>query len=339
MRLWRITALILLMGAGTTVYAHPLAPALLEITETEAGTYSVLWRLSTFQRSRQPPQPEFPAHCGVSSAPQINEEAAGAVSLRWTMRCALPGLAGTRIGVSQLDSSGINVILRLHDLAGEHTQSLLDARRPSYTVPDRQTTPAVPAGVVALRYLELGIEHLLLGPDHLLFLLGLLVLVRPLRHRLLTLTAFTLGHSVTLSLAALDLISVRQAPMELGIALSLVVLARELLRPVSSALGRWPPLMALVFGLLHGLGFAGALRDIGLPTNDVFTALLAFNVGIELGQLAVLLLVLAMGAAVDRLRQRPVAAPARWTAALPAYLIGAFAAYWCIERAGLLIAG
>ena len=189
---------------------------------------------------------------------------------------------------------------------------------------------------VSLRYLQLGAEHLWFGPDHLLFLLGLLLLVRAPGKRLLTLTAFTLGHSITLSLAALEVMLVPQAPMELGIALSLVVLARELLRAQPSLLGRWPALMALSFGLLHGLGFAGALRDIGLPRDDVITALLAFNIGIELAQVTVLLAVMLGAAALKGLRHgRPRFALSRtWSTVTPAYLIGTLSAFWCFERLG-----
>lgn len=333
---YRWIGAVALWMASALAHAHPLAPALLEISAEGGGEYRVLWRLSTLQRSPQPPRPEFPPHCLASDVPELREEAAGAVSLRWTLQCAPQGLAGTRIGISHLAASGINVILRYVDADGRELQALIDARQSDLTLPGRSADATTAPTTVSLRYLQLGAEHLWFGPDHLLFLLGLLLLVRAPGKRLLTLTAFTLGHSVTLTLAALELMTVPEAPMELGIALSLVVLARELLRAQPSLLGRWPALMALSFGLLHGLGFAGALRDIGLPRDDVITALLAFNIGIELAQVTVLLAVMLGAAVLKGLGHRTsrLAVPRTWSTVMPAYGIGTLSAFWCFERLG-----
>jgi hydrogenase/urease accessory protein HupE len=197
---------------------------------------------------------------------------------------------------------------------------VLRAREPALTIPDREAHLGL-----ASRYVALGVEHILSGYDHLLFVFGLLLLAVDLRALIATITAFTLGHSVTLTLAALDVARVPAAPVEVLIAFSIFVLAVELARidPTRDATfaRRRPWLMALVFGFLHGLGFAGTLRAAGLPAGAVPTALFGFNVGIELGQLAFVLTVLAISA---------------WTHALPAYAIGSLAACWMIERARAL---
>ncbi len=309
--------------------AHPLAPALLELKQTGPSSYDVLWRLSALQGSRRAPQPVLPAHCRSGPA-TLKQENGAAVASHWQLDCD-HALAGDLITVEGLDSSGINVIVRLQQLNGDLQQSLLDARRPVFQVasPDQAD-----AWSTLQNYLVLGAEHLWFGPDHLLFVLGLMLLVRRFTRLLLTLTAFTLGHSVTLSLATLGWINVNPALMEFGIALSLVVLARELLAKKMSVLGRHPGTMAFGFGLLHGLGFAGALADVGLPQNSIVTALLAFNVGIELGQLVVVAAVLALLYLWHKLRQAPATDPHGWRLMLPAYVIGGMASLWCLERFG-----
>lgn len=188
---------------------------------------------------------------------------------------------------------------------------------------------------VARSYLGLGIEHLLTGLDHVLFVIGLVLLVSSWRSLIATVTSFTLGHSVTLTLATLEVVSVPTLVFELAIAFSILVLGAELAReePGETWLRRRPWAMAFGFGLLHGLGFAGALSEIGLPAADIPLALFSFNVGIELGQLLIVApLALAIAFAGERLRALP--AP---LLRVPAYVIGSLAAYWCIERAALLL--
>ena len=310
--------------------AHPLAPALLDLKETAAGNYEVLWRTSATRASGVDVAPRFPANCSYAqSAPPALEDNE-AVAVHGQLRCAGP-LAQLR--VDGLEASRINVILRLRDTRGAQLEALLDAQKPSYTVPPPGEARSVFAG-----YLTLGVEHLLTGFDHVLFVTGLFLLVAGLRPLVLTITAFTLGHSVTLSLAALELVHVRQSLAELGIALTILVLAVELARPRSAAqtwIARWPWAMAAAFGLLHGLGFAGALADIGLPHSDIPLALFSFNLGIECGQLLLLALLLAAAALWRRVaRGGEWLVPAR---ALPVYLIGSLAVLWCLERGALLL--
>jgi hydrogenase/urease accessory protein HupE len=184
-------------------------------------------------------------------------------------------------------------------------------------------------------YAKLGIKHIATGLDHLLFVFGLLLLTGGTRLLLATITAFTIGHSVTLALAALEIIKVPQAPIEVVIAVTIYVLAVELARdvaPQSTLLRRRPWAMAFSFGLLHGLGFAGALREAGLPANDVPLALLSFNVGIEIGQVAFVSIVLAATAML----RTALATAAPWAYRVPVYAMGIASSYWILVRATAL---
>lgn len=323
--------LALLLGV-TNASAHPLAPALLELQEVAPGDVEVLWRTSVTRAGRSDVAPQLPEGCEPAGEVQAGLEEDAWVS-RWTLHCE-GGLVGRHINVHGLETSRIAVILRLQQQAGEPVQVLLDAREAGYTVLAPSAAP--PAAAVFPSYFSLGVGHLLFGFDHLLFVCGLFLLVRGLRALVLTITAFTLGHSITLSLASLGWVQVPAAPMELGIALSLLWLACEIARPVGaprSSLSQRPWLMAAGFGLLHGLGFAGALAEIGLPSGEIPMALLGFNLGIEAGQLA-LIGVLFM---LKRLTQpRAIADFMPPLRSVPSYAIGTLAAYWCFERAAAL---
>lgn len=308
--------------------AHPLAPALLDLVEEADGSVDVRWRTSVLRAQGVTIAPQWPPDCSALAVGDAVMDGDDAVVEHYRLACPPPGLAGRAMTVSGLDAAGITVILRWTPHRGSGQLMLLDGLRPSVLVPERTV-----AWAVVPRYLQLGVEHLLLGPDHVLFVIGLLLLIRGLRRQLLTLTAFTLGHSVTLALAALDLLVLPARLTEFVIALSLLVLAVDLARPPGqrpSWLARFPYVMALGFGLFHGLGFAGVLTEIGLPAGAVLPALLAFNLGIEVGQI-ILALFLLGGAAV--LRRAGVGLDAPLTRVLPVYLIGVLAAYWCFERA------
>jgi hydrogenase/urease accessory protein HupE len=247
------------------------------------------------------------------------------VMLGWTVDCGPDGLAGGVIEIEDLAAARINALLTVERLDGERVQTVLGPRSPSFTVPARPGRWDVVGG-----YLRLGIEHILTGPDHLLFVLGLLLLVSASRLLLQTITAFTLGHSVTLSAAALQVASVPARPVEVLIALSVLTLAVELAREVArpTLLRRFPWAMAVLFGLLHGFGFAGALAEAGLPAGDLPLALVSFNGGIELGQLAFVGVVLGADALLGGWR------PAVRARSLPVavYAMGVLSAFWCFQR-------
>ena len=316
---------LLLLGAGPAA-AHPLAPSLLDLREKAPGRIAVLWRRPQLLPIGAHPEPVLPSSCRPV-APPVELPDEDALVTRWTIDCGRAGLIGERIAVSGLAETGSDVLLRVVLADGRSLRAVLRADAPSFVLPAEQS----PAGVAA-GYLSLGIEHLLTGPDHLAFVLGLVLLVKGRGQLLGTITAFTLGHSVTLSLAALGFVRLPPAPIDAAIALSILVLATELAREHPTSLGRRPWLMAAGFGLLHGLGFAGALAQVGLPVHEIPLALFSFNVGIELGQIGFILAVLAFSLAfAPVLRRLP-----RWSVAVPAYVIGTLAAFWMFERlAGL----
>lgn len=314
-----------------SVWAHPLSPALLDLRESSDGLVQVMWKQSSLQLAGTTEvQAVLPASCRpVSDA--VASETVDSRTTRWTVDCRPEGLGGQRVGVEGLAGARTDALIRVALADGRVVQAVARASEPFVTV----QAPQRPATVIA-GYLKLGVEHIVGAPDHLLFVLGLLLLAGGLRRVLQTVVAFTVGHSITLSLAALGVSRIPSAPIEVAIAASIYMLAVELSRGSGRAptfLGRFPWLMAFAFGLLHGFGFAGALRAAGLPPNDVPRALLSFNVGIELGQLAFVLCALA---AVRALRAARPRLPA-WSAMIPAYAIGSIAVLWCLERTALLL--
>jgi len=235
-------------------------------------------------------------------------------------------LTGQTIHIDGLRSMMTDVLVRIERADGSTQVSRLDGEAPSLLVTD---SPAL--WQVAATYFSLGVEHILLGVDHLLFVLALMMLVKGRRRLLWTITAFTVAHSLTLAAATLGWVDVSIAPAEAVIALSIVFVAAEIvhgLRGREGITARAPWVVAFVFGLLHGLGFASALNEIGLPSNAIPLALLLFNVGVEAGQLLFVGGVLALALALRRVE--PLR-PERFRA-VTAYGIGAVAAYWTLER-------
>jgi hydrogenase/urease accessory protein HupE len=323
-------ALLAVLAFAAPVAAHPLAPSLFDLRERESGVMDIVWKMSLLQPSGADLRPELPPHCAPLSAPAAQRDA-NSVTLRWSEDCGARGIVGERLRVVGLDRSRTDALVRVELRDGRRLQAVLSGGDASFVVSERQR----PARVV-IDYAKLGFEHILSGLDHLLFVLGLVLLVQSTRALLYTVTAFTLGHSVTLSLAVLGFVDFPPRLIELAIALSILVLAAELSRPGEGdthLFRRRPWALAFAFGLLHGLGFAGALAAVGLPPEEIPLSLLSFNVGIELGQLAFIAVVLLARAA---LRLRAARGPA-WLEAVPAYAIGSLAAFWCIERAAAML--
>jgi hypothetical protein len=309
--------------------AHRLAPAYLELVERGEGRVDVTFKLPVEQPPGSDLQPELPPQCAAESEPQVSQEDTGVV-LRWTERCDAQGLVGSTMSLRGLAASGSNALLRIELADGRTLRAVLHAGAPGFVVPERESALAVARG-----YARLGVEHILTGFDHLLFVFGLVLLVHGGRRLLWTVTAFTLGHSVTLSLAALGFVHFPSAWIEVLIAGTILWLAAELALPDDPRrlARRAPWLMAGGFGLLHGLGFAGALAEVGLPEGEIPLALASFNVGIEAGQLAFVAVVLGAG----RLLAAPLAHAPAWLARVPVTAMGALAAYWCFARAAFAL--
>jgi hypothetical protein len=324
----RIAELLAALAGGLALAsaagAHPLAPSLLELLEQADGGVAVRFRTPRLQSPGAALVPELPATCRARGAPELASDAASA-TFSWFADCSPAGLRGASVSVRGLRESGTDALLRVAFADGEVVRTVLRPGAESFQIPARASR----AGVV-VAYLRMGCEHLLGGVDHLLFVLGLVLLLRDRRRLLVGVTGFTLGHSVTLSLAALGFVRVPPALVEIGIAASLFWLATRLARgEAEGAPFAHPWRMPAAFGLLHGLGFAGALAQAGLPAGEIPLALLAFNLGIEVGQLGVVAALLALRAALIRWREQTPA----WLAQLPAYAIGAIATLLILERA------
>ena len=310
---------------AAAVLGHPLDPALLELREQHAAPTEVRFQAPL----PSPLRPLLPERCVALSAPVITTTTRSALQ-RWQVDCGADSLVGERIGVDGLRARQTDALVRIELRDGRLVQAVLRPDEPFITIPERAGV-----GTVLRDYLRLGFTHIMTGPDHLLFVLGLVLLVPNRRRLLWTITAFTLGHSATLSLAVLGFVHVPPAPIEVLIAVSIVVVAFELTRAQSGHApdSAMPVGMALSFGFLHGLGFAGALAQVGLPGGEIPPALFAFNVGIELGQLLFVAVALA---AIAGLRLLPV----RWPAAVqfvPAYGIGSLATFWVLERLAAIV--
>ncbi len=317
------TLLLLLLLAvwSSAARADDMRPGYLEIRETAPLNYAVNWKAPAKVGKVVP---SFPADCRSIGEPQRSFETA-ALLARWNIVCAR-GLAGREVRLAGLESTPVDALLRYQSLSGEVQAARLTPSQPATTIASR---PA--RSQVAHTYFVTGIEHIIMGYDHLLFVICLVLLLNSAWRVVATVTAFTVAHSLTLIATTLELISVPRAPVEAAIALSIVFLAVEIVkrhpdRPRLSE--RIPWVVAFAFGLLHGFGFAGALAEIGLPQGEVPTALLTFNLGVEAGQLLIVGAALVVLAAIRKLNVAALQ-PAQTIAA---YGIGSIAVMWLIER-------
>lgn len=323
--------MVWLVMAPAVAAAHPLAPALIELEERAEGRVAVRFKTSLYPRSREAAeqlQPRLPSACARVGVSRVEIEGGGRVE-RFSLECA-GSLIGSEVGVNGLRENGIDALLRVKLQDGRTVQSVLRADQARFVIPSEPDRFEV-----LTSYLDMGVRHIFSGVDHLLFVFGLVLLVASGRgyvsRLLVTLSAFTLGHCVTLSGAAVGWIRLPGPPVEFLIALSVLALAVELARGEEHGRSASLPwLLAGGFGLLHGLGFAGALLEAGLPEGEIFTALLAFNLGIEVGQ-ALFVAVVLPGIAIVRLHAVAVRLPG-WASRVPVYAMGSLAAMWCFER-------
>ena len=348
--------------------AHEVRPAFLELTERTPGEFDVLWKVPamggkplageelphpqpSLAENSHAPNKSMPCGCPAPTAAELSrwvlpihpalpkdsqivvlarsERLFGAEVKRWTIKTGPHGLEGGEIAVHGLETTMVDVLVRVAFADGRVVSRLLRPDAPSFVLEKAQAGPAVGG------YFLLGVEHILLGIDHLLFVLALVLIVRGARLLVKTITAFTIAHSITLALATLGVVHVRSAPVEAVIALSIVFVAAEIVRSRRGERGlteQAPWLVAGVFGLLHGFGFAGALAQVGLPQNDIPLALLFFNLGVEAGQLLFVGAVLALIASATRIRLPAL----NWARLATPYAIGCVAMFWVIQRISAL---
>jgi hydrogenase/urease accessory protein HupE len=322
-----------LVAFATPGEAHEVRPAFLEIRETAADTYEVLWKVPARGEYRLRLHARLPEGC--SGAPTHGSFVGGAFVEQWQAKCP-GGLVGRTVDIEGLSATRTDVLARLERADGTSQTARLTPEQTSFVV------AAVPSALeVSKTYFVLGVEHILLGVDHLLFVLGLMFLVGSWRQLVGTVTAFTVAHSITLAGATLGWVHAPQAPVEATIALSVMFVAAEILHRAQGRSGlaaRAPWVVAFVFGLLHGFGFSGALREVGLPETDIPLALLFFNLGVEVGQLLFVAAVVLVLSTLTRLLRRPGHTErGPWhTEALVrvpvAYAIGSIAAFWTVQR-------
>jgi hydrogenase/urease accessory protein HupE len=319
--------LLLLAGASG---AHPLAPSLLDLRVAPDGTTQVRFKRPALQPRGAPVEPTLPSHCVQRGEVETVREGTGVVST-WQVDCGDQGLVGYPVGFRGFAESGTNGLVKIELPGGSQQQAVLHSGQPSIVVAEESTV-----WDAARDYALLGFQHILGGLDHLLFVAGLLLLVPGMRQLVATVTAFTIGHSITLSMAALGFVSAPSGPIEFAIAASIVYLATEIANPRDGeplSLWRRPYVLAGSFGLLHGFGFAGALAEVGLPSRDIPVALASFNLGIEIGQLAFVGVLVGVFVSLQRLAVRPP----RWGRSAAAYGIGSLAAMWMFERLANLL--
>jgi hydrogenase/urease accessory protein HupE len=321
--------LVLLLAFSRPAQAHEFRPGYLELREKDPSTFALLWKRPSGGEVEIRLQPVVPEGCRLE-APDRQTLTPGAVVVRGTLSCA-GGLAGKTIRIAGLESTMTDVLVRIQHADGRVESRLLRPVDPAFTL-----GADAHFGQRALSYLQLGLQHILLGVDHLLFVLGLLLIVRDRWMLLKTVTAFTVAHSLTLAMATLGHASVPLPPLDAAVALSILFLGPEIVRVwrgQTSFTLRHPWVVAFAFGLLHGFGFASGLTAMGLPRAELPLALLLFNVGVEIGQLAFVAGVLLL---VRAFRKLQIDWP-RWQRVLPGYAVGSLGAYWTIQRVVVML--
>ena len=323
----RFVCLVLALLLTMPTHADVFRPAYLQLKQIGVDDYDVLWKVPALDaETTLKIKLVFPAATQELRA-RSSIFASGAAVQRW--RVHVPGgLEGKPIAFSNLAETNLDVLVRIERADGSQQIARILPVEPTFTL---KASPG--ALEVVTTYWVLGVEHILTGFDHLLFVLALVIIVRGTRRLLVTVTAFTIAHSITLALATLGFVHVPSPPVEATIALSIVFVSSEIIHVRQGRAGlaaRKPWIVAFTFGLLHGLGFAGALAEVGLPQNAIPLALLFFNVGVEVGQILFIAAVLSLAALARRL-MRDVRAPL-WAPVMPGYLIGGVASFWVFER-------
>ncbi len=312
-------------GLFGSAFAHELQPSSLEVRQLTQERYEVIWRAPVYYGKPHPATLQLPEQWQTVGQPSVRQLPDSALHRR-VVSVPNGDIAGSVIRFVGLESTITDVFVRFAWLDGAETTAIARPNHPWVDIVGKRSS-----WQVAGDYTVLGVDHILSGFDHLTFVLALLLLVSGAKRLLITVTSFTLAHSITLAAATLGVMWVPGPPVEATIALSILFLASELVkvnRGLPSLTAQYPWIIAFVFGLLHGFGFAGALSDVGLPQHEVPLALLTFNIGVELGQLIFIAAVMAILMVIRKIR---IEWPG-WAHQVPAYGIGSIAAFWFIER-------
>ena len=308
---------------GFKSWSHEIRPAYLQIIQVTESSYNVYWKIPRMGDAIPKIQPIFHPSFSIELLKTPNQTPDSVIYSYKVSSEEI--LQGTILTIEGLNKTLIDVLVNVTYLNGQKVTLMLQPDRDSSIIPGKTSTYDV-----IKTYSKLGVEHILLGIDHLLFVLALIMITKGKWRILKTITAFTLAHSITLSLAALGYVNFPTPPVEAVIALSIVFLAVEIVKNINgkeTLTSQKPWLVAFTFGLLHGFGFAGALADIGLPQQDIPWALAFFNVGVEIGQIVFVLVVLTFIKLLSYKKNWPVLIKK-----IPAYAIGSMAAFWLIER-------
>jgi hydrogenase/urease accessory protein HupE len=330
-RRWLVVIFLLAnLLAVPTTRAHEARPAYLEIKETSPNQFSVLWRTPVMAGMRLPVVLTMPGDVKNLNEPVVQELADSLLERRW-IDAGANGLAGKRIEFRGLQVTITDVLVRVEMLDGRTWTTIARPSQPWIQIAASQTWFGV-----AGSYIVQGTRHILFGVDHLLFVLGLMLIVKDRWMLVKTVTAFTVAHSITLAIATLGYAQIPIPPLNAAIALSILFLGPEIVRcwrGETSFTIQHPWVVAFAFGLIHGFGFASALTSAGLPRKDLPLALLSFNVGVELGQVAFVMLIVLLERSF---RQLQIRWP-RWVEALPGYAVGSVGAFWTIQRTAILL--
>lgn len=318
--MYRFITILFMISLCWYAQAHETRPAYLLIEQTGETNYALTFR-----------QPELGGrYLGLLVSSDCEPEGEMTHRLRsrslesaWSVDCGQMSILDARVTIVGLDQTMIDTLVHLSLANGDQIDRVLTPREPVLLAEGEKGLSFLPG------YFVLGVEHLLFGLDHVAFLIVLLYLIRRTSTLIIAITSFTIAHSITLGLAAFDIITVPQQPVEAVIALSIVIVALELTRrDGESVISRFPWSLTFVFGLLHGLGFAGAMAEIGLPPDSALVALLLFNIGIEVGQLMIIGVVLLANFAWRHVEPDIPT----WVYRVPVYLIGGMSSFWLIDR-------
>ncbi len=324
--------LLLAFGACSVLSAHESQPGTLELRQVDKDRYEVTWRVPIYFGQHHPARLELPMHWKTVVEPTTRLLPDSQV-FRNVVTVGTSGVEGSTLRFPGLENTITDVFVRLNRLDGTVMTAIVRPSKP-YAQLLGERTWYTAAG----EYIGLGFHHILQGIDHLLFVLGLLLIVKARMTLLKTITAFTVAHSITLAIATLGYASAPLPPLNAAIALSILFLGPEIVhswRGETSLTIRYPWMVAFLFGLLHGFGFASGLSTTGMPKAELPMALLFFNVGVELGQIVFVITALAL---VRSFKVLEVRWP-RWAEALPGYTVGSFGAYWTIQRTIILLGG